>query len=276
MDTISPTLGRMGDFVGYPKIIAAAFVLMTVSAPCIAYGAEITVLSSGALKLALTQLVADFQKSSGDAASVEYGPAGAIADRARKGEVADVVIVTRPQLEGLESQGKVVQGSRVEIAGIALGVAVRKGAPKPDIGTVEAFKRALLNARSIGYRDPVTGSTSGIYTARMIERLGLTDALKSKTKLDRSPGDRPENVFDGVASGEIELQIGQITEIVIAPGVDLVGPLPSELQNISVLAAGIATASKAPEAAKAFISFISSPAAAAVLKANGFQPVAKN
>ena len=122
----------------------------------------------------------------------------------------------------------------------------------------------------------VTGSTSGIYTARMIERLGISEDLKSKTKLDRSPGDRPENVFNRVASGEVEIQIGQITEIAIAPGVDLVGPLPGELQNVSVLAAGIATASQAPEVAKALIGFVSSPAAAAVLKANGFKPVAEN
>jgi molybdate transport system substrate-binding protein len=249
---------------------------MTISAPLIARGGEIKVLSSGALKLALPQLVTNFQKLSGNTSSIEYGPAGAIADRVRKGEAADVVIVTRSQLEDLESQGKVVPGSRVDIAGIALGVAVRKAAPKPDIGTAESFKRALLAARSIGYRDPATGSTSGIYTARMIERLGISEDLKSKTKLDRSPGDRPENVFNRVASGEVEMQIGQITEIAIAPGVDLVGPLPSELQNVSVLAAGIATASQAPEAAKALIGFVSSPAAAAVLKANGFKPVATN
>jgi molybdate transport system substrate-binding protein len=272
---MSITPGCMGDFVGYPKIMAAACLLMAVAAPCMAHAAEIKVLSAGVLKVALTELAADFQISSGSAASVDYGPAAAIADRARQGEIADVVIVTRPQLEALETQGKVVQGSRVDIAGIALGVAVRKGAPKPDIGTVDAFKRALLHAGSIGYRDPATGSPSAIYTARMIERLGLTHALQSKTKLDRSPGDRPEHVFDGVASGAIELQIGRIPEIVIAPGVDLAGPLPGALQHVSVLAAGLATASKAPEAARAFISYMSSPAAAAVLKANGFQPVPK-
>ena len=208
--------------------------------------------------------------------TVQYGPAGAIAERARKSEAADVVIATRPQMEGLESQGKVVPGSRVDIAGIALGVAVRKGAPKPDIGTVDAFKRALLSARSIGYRDPATGSTSGIYTAHMIERLGLAEDLKSKTKLDNSPGDRPENVFDAVADGEVEMQIGQMTEIVIAPGVDLVGPLPREVQDVSILTAAIATASKTPETARALIGFITSSSAAAVLNANGFLPVAKN
>lgn len=268
-----------GDFMNHPRIVAVAFVLMTVlmtvSAPRIAHSDEIKVLSSGALKLALARLVADFQTSSGNTVAVAYGPAGAIADRARQGEVADVVIATRPQLEGLERQGKVVPGSRIDIAGIAIGVAVRKGAPRPDIGTVEAFKHALRSARSIGYRDPVTGSTSGIYTARMIERLGLADELKSKTRLDRSSGDRPEAVFEAVANGEIEMQIGQITEIAIAPGVDLAGPLPDEIQKVSVLAAGIATTSKSPDAARGLIRFLASPIAAAVLKAAGFQLVAK-
>ena len=218
----------------------------------------------------------DFQKSSGNTATIEYGPAGAIVGRVAKDDAADVVIVSRSQLQKLASGGKVVPGSLVDIAGIALGVAIRKGAPKPDISTVEAFKRTLLAARSIGYRDPITGSTSGIYTAGMLERLGIAQDLKPKLRLDRSEGDVPENVFLGVAKGDVDMQIGQITEIVISPGVDLAGPLPAEIQNTTVMAAGIVTASKAPDAAKAFISFMSSPAAAAVLKATGFQPVDKN
>jgi molybdate transport system substrate-binding protein len=238
--------------------------------------AEIRVLSSGSLKAALSQLLPDFQKSSGDTATIEYGPAGAIVGRVQNGEATDVVIVSRSQLQKLESNGKVVQGSLVDIAGIALGLAVRKGAPKPDISNVEAFKRALLSARSIGYRDPSTGSTSGVYTAGLLERLGIAQDLKPKLNLDRSEGDVPENVFLRVAKGEIEMQIGQITEIVISPGVDLAGPLPSEIQNTTLMAAGIITTSKTPDAAKALVSFISSPSAAAVLKARGFQPVDKN
>jgi len=252
----------------------AAFALM--AAMCTggtADAAEVRVLSSGSMKAALSQLLPDFQKASGNIATIEYGPAGAIVGRIQKDDAADVVIVSRSQLQKLESTGKVVQGSLVNIAGIALGVAVRKGAPKPDIGTVEAFKRTLLSARSIGYRDPITGSTSGIYTAGLLERLGIAQELKPKLHLDRSEGDVPENVFLGVAKGEVEMQIGQITEIVISPGVDLAGPLPSEIQNTTLMAAGIITTSQAPDAAKAPISFISSPSAVAVLKADGFQPV---
>ncbi len=263
--------------MSYRRTATAALVLLaTMGTAGISDAAEIKALSSGALKLALTQLLPDFQRSHSDTVTIEYGPAGAIAERIQKGEAADVAIATRSQLESLESQGMIVKGSLVNIAGIAIGVAVRKGAPKPDISTVEAFKLALLSARSIGYRDPATGSTSGIYTAHMLERLGIAKDLEPKIKLDRSKGDHPEDVFQAVARGEIEMQIGQITEIVIAPDVELVGPLPSAIQNITLLAAGIVTSSKAPEAARELISFISSPSAAAILKANGFQPGSKN
>jgi molybdate transport system substrate-binding protein len=262
--------------VSYPRIALAGFVLTAAMHTGGADAAEIRVLSSGSLKGALSELVPDFQKSSGNTATVEYGPAGAIVGRIEKDDVADVVIVSRSQLQKLASNGKVVPGSFVNIAGIALGVAVRKGAPKPDISNVEAFKRALLSARSIAYRDPITGSTSGIYTASLLERLGIAQDLKPKLVLDRSEGDAPENVFLGVAKGEIEMQIGQITEIAIAPGVDLAGPLPGEIQNTTLMAAGIVTATKAPDAAKAFIGFISSPSAVAVLKATGFSPIDRN
>jgi molybdate transport system substrate-binding protein len=242
----------------------------------IADAAEVKILSSGALKLALTQLLPGFQTSSRNAVRIEYDIAGSIADRVRKGEAADVAIVTKSQLEGLERQGKIVQGTGVDIAGIAIGIAVRKGAPKPDISTVEAFKQTLLSARSIGYNDPATGSASGIYTARMLEQLGIAQLLQSKIKLVSSQGDHPENLFQAVAKGEIEMQIGQITEIALAPGVELAGPLPGEIQNITMLAAGVATASKAQEAARALIGFLSNPSTVAVLKADGFQPASKN
>jgi molybdate transport system substrate-binding protein len=255
------------------------YVLVLALAICtatIAHAAEIKVLASGALKLVMPRLLADFQTSSGNAATIEYGPAGAVAKRIEKGDPADVAVVTRSQLESLEGQGKIVQGSRIDIAGTAIGVAIRKGAPKPDISTVEAFKQALLAARSIGYRDPATGSTSGTYTAGMLERLGIAQQLQPKIKLDNSDGERPEDVFQALVKGEIDVQIGQISEIVIAPGVELVGPLPDAVQNVTMLSAGVTTSSKAPEAARAFVSFLSSPSAAAVLKANGFETGVKN
>jgi len=251
-------------------------IVATTHMPIAADAAEIRVLASGALKLALTRLVPEFEKSSGNAVSIAYGPAGSIAGRVQAGEAVDVAIVSVSQLESLERQGKIISGSSVRIAGIAIGVAVRKGGSKPDISTVEAFKRALLSSRAIGYRDPTTGSTSGTYAARMIEKLGIASEMQPKTRLDRSDGDRPEDVFQPLAKGEIELQIGQITEIVLAPGIELVGPLPAEIQNTTVLAAGILTASKSPEPARTLINFLSSPSTAASLQADGFQPVTNN
>ena len=263
--------------MSYLRIAIAALALIAATRiGGTADAAEIRVLSSGSLKAALPQLVRDFQKSSGDTATIEYGPAGAVVGRIEKDDAADVVIVSRSQLEKLAGNGKVVPGSLVNIAGIALGVAIRKGATKPDISNVEAFKRALLSARSIGYRDPATGSTSGIYTARMLDELGIAKDLQPKIKLESSEGDHSEDVFQGLAKGEIEIQIGTISEIVIAPGVELVGPLPSEIQKITMLAAGIVTTSKVATPAGALVNFLSTPSAAAVLQGSGFQPASKN
>jgi molybdate transport system substrate-binding protein len=235
-----------------------------------ANAADIKVLCSGGLKLAMGQLLPGFEKASGNKVTIDYGTAAAIAGRAQKGEPADVVIASRAQLEMLEHDGKVAAGSRVNIASLEIGVAVRKGAPKPDIGSVEAFKHALVAARSITYRDPAVGSSSGIYLAGLVERLGLAQQLKGKTLLDRSDGDVEDN-YKGVATGEIELALGQTTELVIS-GLELVGPLPAEIQNVLSLAAGISTNARSPEAARALIESITSPAAAAILKADGYRP----
>jgi molybdate transport system substrate-binding protein len=251
--------------------VAIAFLLNTMVAAATASAGEIKVLSAGSLKLALNQLLPQFQKSSGDTVTIDYGTAGAIVSRIQKGESADVAIASRSQLELLEGQGKIAPGSRINIAGVGIGVAMRKGASKPDISSVEAFKRALLSAGSIGYVNPALGSSSGIYVAGMLERLGIAEELKSKIKLVTVAGDI-DGVFQGVANGEIDLQIGQISEIAISPGVDLAGPLPNEIQNFTLLAAGVVTTSKRAETAAALIKFIASPAASVVLKTRGFEP----
>ena len=259
--------------MGCLRCAAAAFVLIVaVCMPRNTDAAELKILSSGALKLALVQLVPEFQKSSGNAVTIEYHVAAVIANRIQKGESADVAIVSRSQLQTLETQGKIIQGSRVNIASVGIGVAVRKGAPKPEISSVAAFKRALLSARSIGYNDPASGSASGIYIASLLDRLGIAQDLNAKIKLVRPAGDELEKNFEGLAKGEIEMYITPISEIVISPGVELVGPLPGEIQNVTSLAAGAVTTTKAPETARAFINFISSPGAAHLLKANGFEP----
>jgi molybdate transport system substrate-binding protein len=251
----------------------AAFVVLALSAIVTTdtvNAAEIKVLSGGGMKLAMDQLLPDFQRLSGNVVTIDYNVPAALANRIQKGELADVAILTSSLMEMLEAEGKVEQGTRANIAGGGIAVAVRKGASKPDISSVEAFKRALLSARSIGYTDPATGSSIGIYLANLFERLGMAKDVKSKTKL-LGATNVIERVFEPVAKGDIDIQIGAMTEIVIAPGVDLVGPLPAEIQNISWVAAGVIATSQIPVAANALIKFISSPAAGVVLKAKGYE-----
>jgi molybdate transport system substrate-binding protein len=254
------------------NIAIIGFVFSAMGTVTLASAAEIKVLSARSLNLAMTELIPIFQKSSGNTVTIDYGTAGATVSRIQKGELTDVVIASESQLEMLEGQGKVLQGSRVNIAGVSLGVAVRKGAPQPDVSSVEAFKRTLLSARSIGYIDPARGALSGIYIAGLLERLGIAQDLKPKIKLVGGGEGLPEDPFQEVEKGDIELQIGQISEIVMSHGVDLVGPLPTEIQNVSWLAAGVIKTSKLLEAANALIKFMSSPAAAAIVRSKGFEP----
>ena len=256
------------------KKSAALALLLVACAPGPASATEIKVLASGAVKGVLTELLPAYEKSSGNKVTVLYGPGGALTKRLAGGDTADVMIVGATETDALIAQGKIVPGGFVPIAAITIGVAIKKGAPRPDISTVDAFKRALLAARAIGYRDPATGSTSGTHTARVIEKLGLTDALRAKTKLDNSDGEHPELVFQSLVTGETELQFGQITEIVMADGIEVLGPLPAELQKVTVLTASVPTTFRNVDAAQTFIAFLTTSAAKERLKAHGFEPPA--
>jgi molybdate transport system substrate-binding protein len=227
---------------------------------------------SGALKSVFPDLIAAYEKSSGNKVAITYGPGGAIARAIEGGQTADLAIVPRELMDKLVAGGRIVADSTAGIARTTIGIAIRKGAPKPDIGTVEALKKALLAARAIGYRDPKTGSNSGTYTAQLIEKLGLTAALKARTRLDDSDGEHPELVFQSLERGETDLQFGAITEIVMAKGIELLGPLPDEVQKVTLLTAGVPTTSTSRDTARSLIGFLTGPAAAAMLKADGFQP----
>ena len=248
-------------------IAVAIFSLLGMAAITPATSAELDVLSPTALRSSMQELIPQFEGSSGHKLKVGFGPAGALARRIQQGEVLDVGIVTDAQIDNLQKQGKIVAGSKTIIARVGVGVFVRKGAAKPDIRSVEAFKRALLAAKSIGHFDPAGGAPSGIFAARLLSSLGIGAELKQKIKV-YPPG---RSIYAAIAEGEIEIGLGQITEIVTQPTAQLVGPLPAEIQNYTLFAAGIATVSKTQDAAKSLIDFLTSAAAARVMKAKGLE-----
>src|SRR5689334_11093759 len=187
----------------------------------LARAAEIKLLCASALHPAIDALIPDFEKSSGHKIKVDYGTAGAVADRVQKGEAADIIISSVPMIDRLQGQGKVVAGDRVIIAKVGVGAFVRKGAAKPDIGSVDAFKRSMLTARSIAYPDPAGGGASGIYVAGLLERLGIAAEMKPKTGLSTLG-----TLYVSVASGDVEIGFNQVSEILAQPTVELAGPLP--------------------------------------------------
>src|SRR5436309_1291604 len=207
-------------------LLGLAVVLMAAGAARGAGAAEIKVLTAGAFKQSLLALVGDFEKQTGHKVTVENDTVGALAKRIEGGETFDVAVLTPGAVNDLTGKGKFVAGSRANLARVGVGVMVRAGAPQPDVSSVEAFKQALLAAKSVAYIDPASGGSSGIYVAGLIDKLGIADQVKPKAKL--IPGGA---LAEHVARGEAELGIHQISEILPVKGVTLVGPLPAEIQN---------------------------------------------
>jgi molybdate transport system substrate-binding protein len=234
------------------------------------HAAELKCLCTVAMTAMLGDLIPQFERSSGHQVTVDYGTVAALTNRVQSGEVADVVIVSGQQIDDLQKQGKVVSGSRVDVARVGYGVFVRSGAPKPDISSVDAFRRSLLAAQSIAYDNPAGGSPAGIYLSNLVERLGLATELKSKTKLLPVGG----GSLQAVAKGEIEIAFSATSNIAtdLGRGLDLVGPLPPEIQSYTLYAAGIVATGKQPEAGRALIAFMLSPSANEIMKAKGFEP----
>ncbi len=247
--------------------ISLGLALFGITAGSTARAAEIKLLCAVALHPAYDALIPDFEKSSGHKVAVAYGNAGAIADRFQKGEVADLVINAAPLMDQLRAQGKVLAGDRIIIAAVGVGVFVRPGPAKPDISSADVFKRTLLAARSIIYPDPAGGGASGIYMASLLERMGIAAEMKPKTKLSPSAN----VLYASVASGDVEIGFQQISEILAQPTVEFAGPLPPAIQNYTQFVPGIVTGSGQADAARALVTFLSSPAAQTVLKAKGFE-----
>jgi molybdate transport system substrate-binding protein len=249
--------------------MAAGLLFASVTAidAAVAEPAEIKVLTSVALTSTLDELAPQFERATGNKLNIGYSLIADIKKRILAGETADVIILSRPVMDDLQKQDKLAPGSIVNVAGTAVAVAVRAGAPKPDISSADALKRSLLEAKSVVYADPAKGGASGVAFAKVIDRLGIAEQLKSKTIL--VPGAQAADV---VAKGEAEIGVGQTSEIVPVAGAQLVGPLPGDLGSVTSFAAGIGAGSKAPGAAKTLIQFLTGPTAAPVFTSKGLQP----
>jgi molybdate transport system substrate-binding protein len=249
------------------SILTMAVVLIAAGATRGAACAEIKVLSAGAFKQVLLALLPEFEQQTGHKVTVDNDTVGALTKRIEAGEVFDLAVLTPGAIDSLSNKGKFAPGSRMNLARVGIGVVVKEGAPKPDIGSDEAFKKALLAAKSIAYIDPAAGGSSGIYVAGLLDRLGIAAEMQGKSKL--VPGGA---VAEHIAKGEAELGIHQISEILPVKGVTLVGPLPGDIQNYTIYAAAIGARANAADAAQALLKALAGPAAAAVLKSKGMEP----
>jgi molybdate transport system substrate-binding protein len=230
------------------------FVLIAaVSQPALA--ADIKVLTAGAMRGVLAELLPQFEMDTGHKVSLDNATAGMLAQRIEGGEAFDVAVITPKVIDGLIGKRKIAPGSRVDVAKVGIGVAVKEGAPLPDIATVEAFKRTLLAARSVAYIDPKAGGSSGIYFDGLLDRLGIGEAVRAKARLKQGG-----YVAELVAGGDADVAVHQISEILPVRGVVLVGPLPAEIQNYTTYAAATAAEARAPAAAKALTDYLTGSA----------------
>jgi molybdate transport system substrate-binding protein len=241
---------------------AAAFAIIAAFAATGTTRAEdIKVVSTIGVKPTLPDLVTEFERTTGHKVSIVWGNAATLKSRYLEGEQADVAVLTAAAVDDLIKAGKVTD--RVDLARSGMGFAVKAGAPKPDISSPEALKRTLLAAKSVGYSSQ---GASGMYFVKVIEQLGIAAEVKAKHK------DTAGAVGELVAAGEAEIGVQQIPELAAVPGVEVIGPFPGELQIITVFSAALDAKAKDNQAAKAFVKFISGPAAAAAYKAKGLDP----
>jgi molybdate transport system substrate-binding protein len=231
---------------------------------------EIKVLSTTAMKMVFEKLSPRFERETGHRLAVTLGPSLVLEKRLGEGEAADVAIVGSAGAKDLVAQGKLAAGSLADVARSSIGICVAKGAPKPDISSAQNFRRAMLAARSVALSKPVGGGASGAHMAKVFERLGITDAMVAKAKYG-------EGGARGLAAlvverGEAEIGIQQMAELLAVPGIDVVGPLPPEIQLVTQFTAAIPATASHPDAGRALIGFLTAPAAKAVIQAKGLDP----
>src|SRR6195256_3949293 len=238
-----------------------------------AEAAELKVLSAIGMQLVVEDLGPKFERATGHKLGITFATLGATVKRVQGGEIADVVIIPQQGIDGLVKDGKAVAGNVTVLARAGIVVAVRKGAPKPDISSPDALKRTLLAAKSISYVDPASGGASGIHFAKVLDRLGVASEVKSKTAFPNPQN--PAEVGALVANGEAEIGVHIIVELIPVAGIDIVGPLPGDLQNTIVFAAAVMASSKDAEASRTLVNFLRTPEAVAVIKAKGMQPATR-
>jgi molybdate transport system substrate-binding protein len=246
------------------RTLAVAIALIAVTSE--AQAEEIHALITTALETAIAELVPSFERGSGNTVSVSYGPSGAVARRFIGGEPADVIMIDSNALDDLIKQGKVLPG-RTDLAQTGIGIAVRRGAPKPDVSTPEALKRALLAAKSIGYTSPTGGGITVAPILKLLDTLGIAAEVAPKTKF--AAGGPNGRVSVLVSTGEVEIGLQQVSELMSNPDVEVVGMLPPQLQRFTIYSAGIPADAKQPSAARALIQFLAKPEAKAIYKIKG-------
>ena len=237
-----------------------------------AEAAELKVLSAFGMQSVLEDLGPKFERATGHKLTLAFATGGATVKRVQDGEAADVVITVRPGIDSLVKDGKAPAGSMTVLAHSGIVVIVRKGEPTPDVSSPDALKRALLAAKSISYVNPASGGASGIHFAKVLDRLGIANEMKSKTVFPNPQ--TPAAVGVVVANGEAEIGVHIVQEVISVAGIEIVGPLPGDLQNTIVFAAAIMGGTESAEAAKALVSFLHTPEAAAVIKTKGMEPAA--
>lgn len=251
----------------YPSICLALLLLLTLTTPAAA--AEIKVLCAYGMQTVMEALGPSFERASGHKLSMAFATGGEAARRAAAGEAADVLIAPAAGVAAVVKDGKALAGSVAAIASTGISVAVRKGATPPDVSSPEAFKQALLAAKSITYLNPQDGGASGIHFAKVLERLGIADVMQPRTVF----APKADAVATLVASGQAEIGVLQFQLLMAGNGIDIVGPLPGDLQNATVFSAALLDGRADPEAARALLAFLRSAEAAATIKVKGMEPL---
>jgi molybdate transport system substrate-binding protein len=231
---------------------------------------DVKVLATTAMKTVFEELAPQFEAATGHRLTANFGPSVQIEKRLAEGEAADMAVLTTAAAKDMIGRGKVLGGSLVDIARSSLGVAVQRGAPKPDISSVEAFKRALLAAKSVAVSKPVGAGLSGAHMAKVFADLGIAEAMAAKVRY--GAGGVTGLVGLIVERGEAEMGVQQIAELKAVPGVDFVGPLPAALQAVTPFTAAIPTVARNAEAGRKLIDFLVTPKAKSVISAKGLEP----